>query len=845
VSNASEVISSDSLRTDPPQTLKLNHKPQPNLQSINSALELLLEPGSTAELRILNTECGTVSGYYRQPKKLAEAAYQWDSAPGIYVTLNPVNPDLYARAADRTQTFAKNTTSDRDIACRRWLPIDFDPVRPSGISSTAAEHDAALERAKSCRDYLQACGWPEPIFANSGNGAHLLYRVDLPNDEASTALVKNCLGALALRFSDETVGVDVANSNPARIWKLYGTVARKGHSTEERPHRISKVLDAPATLQCVTKQQLEQLVRSNQPQREAATARSRNRKFDLQAWIEERDLSVVREGDWQGGYKWILNPCPWNPDHTNSSAYIIQLPNGAISAGCHHNGCAEHNWHSLKALFGGTSNTKEGASEKPLRQSQADQLMHFAEDAEFFHTQSGDTYASIPVGDHRENWPVNSKSFREWLQRQSWKEMESTVSTQALNEVVNTCSARAKFDGPELPVFTRIAQLEGKMYLDLCDKDWTTVEIDATGWRIVASPPVKFQRTYGMKELPRPVLGGSVDELRKFINIGSEANWRLVAGWLLAALRSEGPFPILVLHGEQGSAKSTLAKMLRALVDPNRAELRSEPRGIQDVMIAAKNGWIISLDNLSSLPVWLSDSLCRISTGGGFGTRQLYSDTEEILIDVQRPSILNGIEELAVRGDLLDRSLVLYLPSIPETARRSELELWAAFQDAQPRILGALLTAVSGAMAALPKTHLKSKPRLADFAMWATAAESSLGWDGGAFMEAYDTNRAAANDLALEASPVAQAIQQCCPHGWTGTATDLLNWLNQNTAEETLRQKNWPSNATALSGALRRLTPNLRKAGITIEFTRDAGHGRKRLIKVSVKPMPEELDTAA
>jgi hypothetical protein len=361
----------------------------------------------------------------------------------------------------------------------------------------------------------------------------------------------------------------------------------------------------------------------------------------------------------------------------------------------------------------------------------------------------------------------------------------------------------------------------------------------------VPDPPVKFQRPYGMEELPCPVHGGSVDELRKFINIGDESNWKLLVGWLLAALRPEGPYPILVLHGEQGSAKSSLAKMVRALIDPNKADLRSEPKGTQDVIIAAQNGWIVSLDNLSSLPQWLSDTLCRLSTGAGFGTRKLYSDTDETLIRVQRPSILNGIEELAVRGDLLDRCVVLYLPSIPETERRSERELWSAFHAAQPRILGALLTAVSGAMAELPDTHLKSKPRLADFAMWATAAESSLGWSSGAFMEAYDSNRGAANDLALEASPVAQAVRQCCTEDWSGTATELLILLNSGTGEAITRQKQWPSNGNVLSGALRRLTPNLRKTGISIDFIRGTDRKRNRLIKISVAPKPELTGTAA
>ena len=166
-------------------------------------------------------------------------------------------------------------------------------------------------------------------------------------------------------------------------------------------------------------------------------------------------------------------------------------------------------------------------------------------------------------------------------------------------------------------------------------------------------------------------------------------------------------------HGEQGSAKSTTARVLRALVDPSTAPLRSEPRELRDLMIAASNAWVISLDNISRVPYWLSDALCRLSTGGGFSTRELYTDRDETLFDAQRPLILNGIEELAVRGDLLDRCLILYLPCIPEEKRRAELTFWDEFESERPAILGATLGAVSGALRRLPKVKLTEMPRMA------------------------------------------------------------------------------------------------------------------------------------
>jgi len=184
---------------------------------------------------------------------MIKAASQWSGkAPGIYLTLNPVNPDLLARAQNRLIHYAKHTTADTDIEWRHWLPIDFDPLRPAGISSTDAEHQAALDRAVACRDWLATQGWPEPIYADSGNGAHLLYRIDLPNDTASRQLVERCLKALALQFSDAGVEVDLGTGNAAQLGKLYGTLACKGDPTEDRPHRLARILEMPETMEAVS-----------------------------------------------------------------------------------------------------------------------------------------------------------------------------------------------------------------------------------------------------------------------------------------------------------------------------------------------------------------------------------------------------------------------------------------------------------------------------------------------------------------------------------------------------------------------------------------------------------------
>jgi hypothetical protein len=212
---------------------------------IRQAHTALFNPSDVVEIRAFQGK-KTVSGYFDNGGDFVEAAC-WLNQNGyqVYATLNEVNPALLARAANRLEEWPRSTTSDRDVVRRRWLPLDFDPVRPSGVSSSDNEHKAAQERATEVKEYLTGRGWPEPIVGDSGNGHHLLYRIDLPNDDASTALVKDILETLAFRFDDEEVKLDTGVHNAARIWKVYGTTARKGDSVPSRPHRVSTLINVP------------------------------------------------------------------------------------------------------------------------------------------------------------------------------------------------------------------------------------------------------------------------------------------------------------------------------------------------------------------------------------------------------------------------------------------------------------------------------------------------------------------------------------------------------------------------------------------------------------------------
>jgi hypothetical protein len=377
----------------------------------------------------------------------------------------------------------------------------------------------------------------------------------------------------------------------------------------------------------------------------------------------------------------------------------------------------------------------------------------------------------------------------------------------------------------------RVARIGGTIYLDLANEAWEAVEITSSGWRVVANPPVRFRRARGMRPLPRPVAGGSVDELRALVNVPDDAAWTLVKGWLVVALSGVGPYLILVVQGEQGSAKSTLSRVLRGLVDPSKAGLRSPPRNERDLAIAARNGHVVTFDNLSGLHGWLADALCRLAVGGGFGTRELWTDTDEALFEAARPLILNGIDDLLGRADLADRSVVVHLPRIADDRRRDEAALWAEFDRVCPRVLGALLYAVSVALANAHRVALPSLPRMADAAKWVAAAESALAIPAGGFLAALASNREEAVLQGLDADPVASAVQAllATQESWQGTATELLDVLSAEVPEAILRGRGtWPSTPSALGDRLKRVTPILRHVGIEVEARRGT-HGRRML----------------
>lgn len=352
--------------------------------------------------------------------------------------------------------------------------------------------------------------------------------------------------------------------------------------------------------------------------------------------------------------------------------------------------------------------------------------------------------------------------------------------------------------------------------------------------------------------LPLPGRGGSIDALAPLLNLPGRDDFVLVVAWLVGVLRAGGPYPLLAVSGEQGSAKTVLCKFLRALVDPNVAPVRALPREDRELFIAAGNGHVLAFDNLSSLSPGLSDTLCRLASGGAFAVRALYTNQDEVLLSAARPVILNGIDDVITRPDLTDRAIMLTLAPITEAQRRPEHELWREFELARPQLLGALLDAAVHGLRKKSCIRLERLPRMADFALWAAACENAF-WPTGAFERAYWCNRYAAIENVVDADPVAACVRDLMAERstWAGSASDLLQAGTDARGKAAVggsaMSAGWPKNPRAFAGRLRRAQTFLRALGIEIAFGREGRLGTRtiRMTAAQETPSPKMAGTVS
>lgn len=322
-----------------------------NVELIKNTIDILKPNGQLYEIRILKGKT-TISGYFRGTENLDKAFSTIDlRGANVFYTLQSIDDACYSR--EQHECFRQNvtTTSDSDIVGYNWLLVDLDPKRSSGVSSTDAELNHAKATAQRLSNYLTNIGFEKPIIALSGNGVHLLYSVSLSSTQENRQLMERCLKALAYTFNDEHVDVDVKVFNPARVSKLYGTLAQKGANTSERPHRYSRIVQIPKDLKATDRQTLVKLAES-MPNDEPVKIQARTRQeFNLDDWIAEHGIRYKSKSEWNGCTKYVLDECPFDGSHKAPDSCLLKMSSGAIAFKCLHNSCAGRTWQELRLMY--------------------------------------------------------------------------------------------------------------------------------------------------------------------------------------------------------------------------------------------------------------------------------------------------------------------------------------------------------------------------------------------------------------------------------------------------------------------------------------------------------------
>lgn len=455
-----------------------------------------------------------------------------------------------------------------------------------------------------------------------------------------------------------------------------------------------------------------------------------------------------------------------------------------------------------------------------------------------FRDQKGEAFVRVRADGHYEVMPCGSNRFKNWISKMYYEHFHKTIRSESLKSVLDVISGKAVHGSEEHSLSMRFALRDNELWYDMSDDTWSAVKITVRGWEYVTEPPIIFKRLDHQVSQKTPVRGGNVEDVLQFVNITDKKQKMLFLVYLVAAFVPGFPHPIAYFYGPQGSAKSTVSRIIRALADPSQIETAHLPRADEELMQLLDHHSILALDNISYIQEHLSDILCKIVTGTAFSKRRKYTDNDDVIMQLRRIIILNGINLLALKPDLLERTLLFPLERVSDEHRRQESDMWSLFEKKKPLILGAIFDALARALDIKPKIHLDKNPRMADFAVWGCAIAEALGYSQEAFMETYWENiESQDREVAFE-DPVANALITFMKHqpSWEGTAAELLAALNDNASE--MERRTLPKNGSALGRKLNILTVSLGKIGLSISKQAATDH---RVITIT-KTGPENED---
>ena len=490
----------------------------------------------------------------------------------------------------------------------------------------------------------------------------------------------------------------------------------------------------------------------------------------------------------------------------------------------------------LKLMANERADLERAGEEAPKvgSEKKADRLVRLVLEsgAELFHDQAKEPHITIlEVDGGRHIYRLRSSAYRDRLSYISFRALSEVPSSETIRAALNVLAGIGTFDSPQHQLSVRTAWYEDRIYYDL--GDGRAVEIGAAGWEISDTPPILFRRFKHQKAQTTPAAGGNLEDILDLLNLPDEHTQLLFITDIVAGLVPGIPRALSVFWGPQGSGKSLALRFKRELQDPTEVPLQGLPRDIGEFVQIGSHNLCVFLDNLTSLPGWLSDGLSRFATGDGFTKRALFTDDDDFFFKPQGVGGISATNLVITAADLLDRALIYPMGSISEGNRAEEKGLLNRFESMRPRLLGAVFDALAGAMSLKPEIHHDKLPRLADYALWGCATAVELGYQASAYWDALKANSILQTAEALDASPVAQAVLAFMENkdNWQGTPSELLGSLREIADDLKIDRtaKAWPKEAGWVTRRLNLVVPNLAQVGLSFTTSHD---GKQRVISL-------------
>lgn len=459
-----------------------------------------------------------------------------------------------------------------------------------------------------------------------------------------------------------------------------------------------------------------------------------------------------------------------------------------------------------------------------------------------YNASDGRIYVEIKLGEHNELIATDSKTFEYWIiylyEHSSFGKM---LSKSDVTSVISSINSFGHFRGKKVDIHLRIAEVENAIYIDLCNDKRQVLEIDKEGFRVLEDSPVLFKRTDDMDELPTPVFNKKMDYLKlgDYLNVKSLDDLNMIVSFIVASYRPSIPKPILNLTGEAGTGKSMNTRLIRSFIDPAKQKgLLKKEIDSKELPVGANSQYLLAFDNLSGISKEGSDLLCVVSTGGAMTARKLYTDTDEIIIDLKKTVILNGIDDISKRQDLVSRTVFIETPKLDPSKKKTESDIWKKFKKDFPYILGSIVNAVSTGLEN-EGNDKTAYTRMQDFGRFVADSSPALEWEDGYWQEIYPKNQDKGINQSIDSDPFASALVEMMEelkndelYEWTGTSTELLEKLSsQLPPDETTYNRAWPK-YNQVKSRLKRIAPLLDNRVITWEDTRSNG---KNLIIIRIQ----------